>query len=182
MSTLKNILRKKFKLVLPEGKRGFTIIETLVAVLIVAVAVIGTTIAVQSALSSYNLSKDQVIAFYLGQEGIEQVRNVRDENILNGRYWLSGISQLSTDACYFGHGCTPDPTQPVVLIGCSSPTTCPLVRRSSDGSYGYSISWVATTFTRTIILTPLTSNEIAMTVTVTWPKGSFKAKVNLYNW
>ena len=57
--------------------KGFTIIESLVAISILVVVITGTLTAIQTGLSSYIFSKDQIIAFYLAQEGFEQIRNIR---------------------------------------------------------------------------------------------------------
>ena len=61
-----------------QKNRGFTIIESLVAIAILIVAITGTMTAVQSGISSYTYSKDQIAAFFLAQEAFEQVRNMRD--------------------------------------------------------------------------------------------------------
>src|SRR3989344_8567617 len=88
---------------------GFTIIESLVAIAILVLAITATASAIQTSISSYIFSKDQIIAFYLAQEGLEQVRNIRDENALVGRNWLTGLSANSSDPCYFGNACIVDP-------------------------------------------------------------------------
>ena len=77
------------------NNKGFTIIESLVAIAILATVIIGASAAVSSGLSSYIFSKDQIIAFYLAQEGFEELRNIRDENALMGANWLSGIAETA---------------------------------------------------------------------------------------
>jgi hypothetical protein len=39
-----------------------------------------------------SLNQSKLIAYYLGQEGIENIRNIRDTNWLNDRAWDQGIS------------------------------------------------------------------------------------------
>jgi len=167
-------------------KKGFTIIESLVAISILVAAVLGTMTAVQSGLSSYLFSKDQVIAFYLAQEGFEQIRNIRDENRLNNRPWLTGITQNSSDPCYFGQACYVSPVESSTPTRCSAPGSCPKVRQNTSGFYGYDLSWPETNFRREITISSVNSDEIAVTVTVNWSKGAvnrqFKAKENLLNW
>ncbi|MEK7461476.1 MAG: prepilin-type N-terminal cleavage/methylation domain-containing protein, partial [Patescibacteria group bacterium] len=80
--------------------KGFTIIESLVAIAVLILAITGTASAIQTGISSYVFSKDQIIAFYLAQEGFEQIRNIRDENGLLNQNWLAGISSNSSDPCY----------------------------------------------------------------------------------
>src|SRR3989338_6121163 len=104
--------------------KGFTIIESLIAISILLTAIAGAGSAVQTGISSYIFSKDQIIAFYLAQEGFEQIRNIRDENGLRGRPWLTGLALGETyyiDTIY--NNITP----------CSGP--CPLVRQDVNGFY-----------------------------------------------
>ncbi|PIR82915.1 hypothetical protein COU19_03195 [Candidatus Kaiserbacteria bacterium CG10_big_fil_rev_8_21_14_0_10_56_12] len=63
--------------------RGFTLIESLVAVAIVALAVGGPLYAANRALVAAEISRDRLTAIYLAQEAIEQARHVRDTAYLN---------------------------------------------------------------------------------------------------
>ena len=168
-------------------KSGFTIVESLVAITILVTAVIGAMSAVQSGLSSYIFSKDQITAFYLAQEGFEQLRNIRDENHLNGVYWLTNITAETDDPCYFGQACIVSPIETSDATRCSSPGNCPVVRQDPDnGFYGYDASWDETKFRREIELSYVGADEITATVTVYWNKGlinrQFKVKENILNW
>ncbi|MBX4181432.1 prepilin-type N-terminal cleavage/methylation domain-containing protein [Candidatus Parcubacteria bacterium] len=168
------------------SKKGFTVIESLVAIAILVAAITGAMAAVQSGLSSYTFSKDQIIAFYLAQEGFEQIRNIRDENHLSSRNWLYGVSVSSSDPCYFGNACTADGVT-VTLARCSAIGSCPVLRQDpTTGFYGLNGAWPVTKFRREIILTSINDHEVAVTVTVDWAKGTvsrqFKARENLFNW
>ncbi len=166
-------------------EKGFTIIETLVAISILVSAVVGTMSAVQSGLSSHIFSKDQIIAFYLAQEGFEQIRNIRDENRLNGEHWLEGIAEDINDPCYFGKICRVSPVETTDLTTCSG--SCPKLGQSNTtGFYGYNSLWPETVYKREISLTEINDHEVAVTVTMTWSKGvvtrEFRARENLFNW
>jgi prepilin-type N-terminal cleavage/methylation domain-containing protein len=166
---------------------GFTIVESLVAISILVVAIIGAMSAVQTGISLYTYSKDQITAFYMAQEGFEQIKNIRDENHLNGRNWLSGITETSSDPCYFGQACTVSPVESTVAIRCTAPGSCPVLRQDpTDGFYGYNSSWTATNFRREIQLSLIDDKEISATVTIYWKKGivnrQFKAHENILNW
>ena len=168
--------------------KGFTIVESLVAITILVVVITGVTSAIQIGISSYIFSKDQIIAFYLAQEGFEQIRNIRDENGLNNQNWLSGISADSDDPCYFGNACIVDPIASSVPIRCDAGIgNCPMLRQDiSTGFFGYDLLWPATIFRREIVLTQINADEISILVTVDWSKGlvsrQFLAKENLLNW
>ncbi len=167
---------------------GFTIVESLVAITILVLAVTGATGAIQTGISSYIFSKDQVIAFYLAQEGFEQLRNIRDENGLKHQHWLTGFSANSGDPCFFGNACIVDPVNSNVPVRCSSgPGNCPVLRQNATtGFFGYDPSWPATIFRREIMLTQVNADEISISVTVAWSKGlvnrQFKARENILNW
>lgn len=169
-------------------KDGFTIIESLVAIAILLAAVIGVTSAIQTSISSYIFSKDQIVAFYLAQEGFEQIRNIRDENALNDRHWLSGLSEDASDPCSFGDLCIVDPVVTTVPIKCvGAPAVCPNLRQDDvEGFYGYDGDWSETNFKREILLTEIADDEISISVTITWSKGlttrQFIARENLLNW
>ncbi|MDQ5957709.1 MAG: hypothetical protein QG665_33, partial [Patescibacteria group bacterium] len=67
---------------------GFTLIETFVAVLILVFAVIAPLGLLARAISDGNFAKNQVIAYFLAQEGVELVINQRDKNVDRGEYTL----------------------------------------------------------------------------------------------
>ncbi len=167
--------------------KGFTIVESLVAITILVMVIIGATSAVQSGISSYIFSKDQIIAFYLAQEGFEQIRNIRDENGLKNQDWLTGLSTNPSDPCYFGNACIVDPVVSATPTMCSSPGNCPMLRQDTGtGFFGYNASWPSTIFRREIVLTQINSNEVSILVTVNWSKGiasrQFRARGNILNW
>jgi len=168
--------------------KGFTIVESLVAISILVLVITGTASAIQTGISSYIFSKNQVIGFYLAQEGFEQIRNMRDENSLQGQNWLTGISANSGDPCYFGNACTVDPVNSNVPTRCpSGPGSCPVLRQdTSTGFFGYTLTWPATVFRREIVLTQINANEISVLVAIDWSKGlvsrQFRARENILNW
>lgn len=62
--------------------KGFTLIETMVAIAILLVAVVGPMKLMGDSLSQIYTARDQILALSLAQEGIEAVRQVRDSNML----------------------------------------------------------------------------------------------------
>lgn len=166
--------------------KGFTIVESLVAIFILVLIIVGASSAVQTGISSYIFSKDETLAFYLAQEGFEQIRNIRDENGLKNQDWLIGLSSNSVDPCYFGNACIVDTVNSTVTR-CSGVGSCPVLRQDvATGFFGYDSSWPTTVFRREVVLTQINTNEISVQVTVNWSKGTtnrqFKAKENLFNW
>lgn len=166
---------------------GFTIIESLVALSILVMVIISASSAVSTGISSYIYSKDQITAFYLAQEGFEQIRNIRDENNLEGAHWLSGITEVANDPCYFGQACTVSPVETTLAIRCPAPGSCSYLRQEvATGFYGYNGIWPLTVFKREITITSVSANEISVKVTINWSKGSatrqFTVSENIHNW
>lgn len=169
--------------------RGFTLIETMVAISLLSIAIVAPMqLAAQSLASAY-YARDQITAFYLAQEGIEAVRSIRDGNILqdsqgNSVNLLNGI-----------------PTgQPFIIDTRTNQTwtTCTGNPLKTDGSfYGYGSDpclvddpgWTQTYFYRTMTADFVagTTDEIHLTSTVTWVSGGFNQRSvsiseNLYRW
>lgn len=65
-----------------EKKGGFTIVETLVAVSIFSMSLLGIMSVLGSGVANTNYAKQKIAAIYLAQEGIEYIRNMRDTNVL----------------------------------------------------------------------------------------------------
>jgi prepilin-type N-terminal cleavage/methylation domain-containing protein len=186
----------------PNNRQGFTLVETMVAVTILAFALIGPFTAIQSALVSSYVARDRLTAASLAQEGLEYVRSVRDNNYLAGREWNDGFdsSQNSRNQCY-GNGSTPsgycvvDPTlgdfhtDADAMRGYSSAQvgSIPALRTNNEhvfiqeGSGGEEAR-----FTRTIQIEELSDTEIRVTVVVSWNMAAvtYNATVvdNLHDW
>ena len=81
-------------------KRGFTILEVIVAIFVLTVAVGGSFVLIQQTLIAASLAQSKLAAHYLAQEGIEIVRNIRDTNWLKQRsdelnfFWDTDIIPL----------------------------------------------------------------------------------------
>lgn len=63
--------------------RGFTILETIVAVLILSISITAIVVVAGGGAQKTIHTKDRLIAAYLAQEGVELVRNVRDSAFLS---------------------------------------------------------------------------------------------------
>mgnify|MGYP001592018519 CR=1 FL=1 len=171
--------------------KGFTLVETLIAVTILATAVAGTmTIAFQG-LRGAQLAKDELVASYLAQEGVDFIRAWRDQNYLSGLVtspddadWVSGLVNGAGGApCATANGCTVDMTDPT-----SAPDICggvcnPLTFDPADGLYSQEAAGgtrVNSPFTRTIRMSSLSANKYhIVTVTMTWQTGPISRQLVL---
>ncbi len=70
-----------------EKEKGFTLVETLVAIFILVVSITGPMAAAQNSLRASFLARDQVVAYYLAQESIEYIKNAKDGLAVRGVDW-----------------------------------------------------------------------------------------------
>lgn len=163
---------------------GFSLVETLVAISILSISIMATFTAVQAGLKESLGARDQITAFYLAQEGMEFIKNVRDNNALvylNGgsSHWLGGLSQVSTDPCYFGKVCSIDSAHPngapavsscgTASIGNTPPNLCPVLKQDiSTGLFGYTSGWVESRFKREVQLQSINDDEINVIISISW--------------
>lgn len=145
--------------VTPKGG-GFTLVETLVAISIFTMSILGLMSILASNISNTTYVKQKIAAEYLAQEGIEYVRNLRDTAVL----YDSTSGQNGWDAF--------KPTLP---------TTSP----ATDTFYPVADPDFSD-FTRTILMTPVSADEVRIESTVMWDQGSGSKSItlseNLFNW
>ena len=65
-----------------QEQSGFSLVETLVAITILLLVIIGPLTITSSTARSTSFASEQVIAFFLAQEGLELVEKVRDDLFL----------------------------------------------------------------------------------------------------
>ena len=155
-----------------KNEKGFTLVESLVAIGILTVAILATFGAVSTSLQNSTLVKDQTTAFFLIQEGMEYIKNIRDENALkniNGgaNTWITGL-----DNCLTNKTCSIDSFAKSVAYCGVAIDSCPaLNQNSSTKLYGYTsgAGWSNTVFKRGIQITDVVANqEVRVTIRVTW--------------
>lgn len=81
------MLLKKLK---KSKKKGFTIIEIVIVIFIIALSMVGIMSLVIQNMQVEYINKNMLIASQLVQEGLELVRNVRDNNWLADYNWKTG--------------------------------------------------------------------------------------------
>lgn len=195
--------KKEIKNILSRKKRGFTIMETLVAISLLLLAITGPMVFSQNGLRGAFNSRDQITAFYLSQDAIEFIKNRRDHNILqrvSSSNWLSGLDdcfvEVGVDGCSIDttFSATGDVEQCLTggsQIGClgedeDGSDDVPL-KIDTDGSYGHTGD--DSVFARTISIEEIVSGvEAKITVTIRWQSheslGVRQIKVveYIYNW
>ena len=177
--------------------RGFTIVETLIAIAVLLLSATAPLSLAERSLASAQAAEQEVTAFYLAQEAIEFVRNLRDENALAGRggtEWLRGLSE-----CLRSEGCGIDPTAPSGsrIVQCSSANdNCALFQYTGAvndrlrGLYGHrqTSGWSRSALARRVFIREITRDvEAEVLVRMEWTAGalgerSIEVRGNFLNW
>ncbi|MBI3632992.1 MAG: prepilin-type N-terminal cleavage/methylation domain-containing protein [Candidatus Vogelbacteria bacterium] len=77
---------------------GFSLIETLVAISILMITIVGPLTLASKGVVFADYVKDEITGFYLAQEAIEAIKNIRDTNVQNNRSWLATIQDKCMSA------------------------------------------------------------------------------------
>lgn len=80
-------------------RRGFSLIEVIVALFVVSVGLVGMISLVFYSTRGESVNRDRLIASQLAQEGVELTRNVREDNWLKGQNWYKGLQDPSCWGC-----------------------------------------------------------------------------------
>lgn len=91
---------KKFYPIYPSKSSGFTIMEAVLAIFVLTIGVIGAYSVISQTIFASSLNQSRLTAYYLAQEGIEIVRNIRDGNWLQGESWNNGLGVGDYEADY----------------------------------------------------------------------------------
>lgn len=172
---------------------GFSIIEVMAAITIIVIGLVGVLSLVTQNIQVSSINKNELIASQLAQEGLELVRNIRDENWLiygnDGNDWKCGpactpgsVNNIIQDGhytiAYSGDNILINP-----LVDSIDDNGAKLVRLATD-FYGH--GWgLATIFSRLINVDDY-GDYIEVKSTVRWTeRGGIKnyiASTILYNW
>lgn len=154
------------------NRSGFTLIETMVAVSIVAIGLVSALGAITTALFYVSNIENRLIAANLAAEGIEVARNIRDNNWLQNLAWNNGLANGDYQAAYNS-------------AAFSSYSGNLLLLDSNTGLYNYTLG-NPTLYLRKISIANLSSYEIRVISSVTWQRRgitfSSSAESHLFNW
>jgi len=163
-----------------KSEQGFTLVEVMVALVIVSVGMIGAYGLVNQSLALSNSAANRFTAVHLAAEGAEIARNLRDTNYLKFYEglgdWNDGLTGYESGggADYLSSGLTADPAATIKIDG---------------GLYGYSggEGTENTMFKRRIRVIPNASPAYLEVVSeVSWSDSAGGhteiVRERLYNW
>lgn len=172
------------------AQSGFSLVETLVAITILLVVIVGPMSISSSAARSTSYASEQVIAFFLAQEGAEIAQKGRDDLLLRGFLDTSAGNYLADpwsefidsagfyDECFTTDGCglelNTDATGTLrPPISCTG-TSCDLFFNTASNRSRYThvaVGTEDTPFSRTIIMEAIADRSVRVVSRVYWRTG-----------
>ncbi len=156
---------------LNKNNKGFTLLETIVAVGLIAVGLVSALALITTSLFYISNIQDRLATANLMAEGIEAVRNIRDNNWLQNKTWNDGLADGDYQVAYDSMSLSLYSGGPLLL--------------DSNGLYNYT-SGAATSYVRKISIANLSNYEIRIIAVVTWQRRgitySSSAEEHLFNW
>jgi len=135
-----------------DKKKGFTLLETMVAISILLTSLGAPFTVTQLGLRTARKAGQELVAANLAQEGIEFIRYLRDTNSIKGNTWLTGLDGVGNSPNCVGdqagepQTCVVDAIANKVLdvsllvppFTCSDVFACPPIKYDDiSGLYGY---------------------------------------------
>jgi len=164
-------------------KRGFTIIELILTIVILSFGIIGVYNVFSPFISLNSNLYSRFTAAYLAQEGVEIVKNLRDHNFVNSTSWSNGLLICNL-------GCQADYKAGTLVAGVNNQLQSydpnKFLKLDSEGFYSYDGS-TDTIFKRKITITEDPPPDVLkVDVSVTWDFNgqffNFDTVEYIYNW
>ena len=157
--------------------KGFTLIEMIVAILVVGIGIIGVFSLISKFSEQSQYIRDVSVASYLGEEAIEIVKNIRDSNKIGGLAWDKGLTDCH-NGCEIGYD--------DLYLSAWSEDGRFLYLENGTSQYKYIDSPqsgdVKTYYRRRITITPTNIDELHIRVDVYWENNSYEIYSKIYNW
>jgi prepilin-type N-terminal cleavage/methylation domain-containing protein len=164
MSAIKNMHPEAKKNYL---KKGFSIIEVMIAIFIISFGLMGVLSLVQQNIKVSRINRTAVVSASLAQEGLELIRKKRDENWLKSLAFDTGLSVGTSTMDYKGY----THAAPNGITDTNA-----ILKINSDGFYEH-LNSTNSAYNRIIIITKPTAQSILVTCYVRYRGG-----VNSYDY
>mgnify|MGYP001594603635 CR=1 FL=1 len=178
------------------NERGFSLLETLVALAVLVAAMLGPiTLATQS-VRAISRSQNQITAVFLAQDAIEYIRARKVTNSFQERTWLADLGGPSGPSlCFHTQGCLIDSLNNTVTLSpiCNEavpPQSCFVGRNTLTGAYGHESGSVPTIFMRRVFMERICADgpppcgidglrEVSVRVEVLWKDRSLDRSIEV---
>ncbi len=167
-------------------KKGFTMIETLIAIAVLMIGAVGPLTLVQRGVSSATYAREKTIALFLAEDALEYLKNVRDSDIVSTQggtvegtnYFFGYVAVVCLET-----NCTVETTLNNLPNDVNNPSnstvkacsgTCsPINFSPSVNAYSHQTGsdWDESIYTRQFTVTTLIGGEVRARVVVSW-KGN----------
>ena len=171
------------------ANKGQAVVEALVAITIAVVGLLGIFELLSRSLSLNKVVSDQYAASNLATEGIEVVKNLIDNNMLQALPWNNGISNGIYEIVYndavLSRQISADPSN--CNAGYIRQNSSPLTFERTSGLYGYGFPEI-TNYKRAVCVETLSGgNELKINSLAVWTtRGGATFDINLedhfFNW
>ncbi len=185
-------------------QRGFTLVETMVAVTILTIALSSLLGLTSKSLFTARYARNEITANYLLQEVADYIKNERDtiafKQSLPSGGWNAFLDKFglatsgpcfSSDGCYFNVKVTPLDIRTCNSVASFGVLKCPVFLYDENATitsfYNYNTG-IPSNFKRKIFLKQngADSNELYATITLEWLNGNIVRSQSLYmsllNW
>lgn len=164
------------------NKKGFTIVETLIAITVLMIAISGPLAVANKALTAAVDARNQLIATNLAQEALEFISLMKDAGVLWSSNAMSCNDPLNPCAI------APKDSEPIsaslidnYISSCSQASpynNCKMTYESTVG-YTYNSSNEASPFKRYFYVNSIQPDQLLATVVVEWQTGANSNQVKL---
>ncbi len=157
---------------------GFSLLETTVAISILVSAITGPLWLASQGIGSASKARNNIIAANLAQEGLELIKNIRLNNLNDGKSWTNGLG-----LCGLANGCRID-AKNLNINNCSA-HCAPLKFDDVLKLYNYE-SGQDSVFSRIITTQDINKDEIKIISSVKWQDKfgghTFNLETSMFNW
>jgi Tfp pilus assembly protein PilV len=159
---------------------GFSLLECMLAIFLVSSGIMAATLLVSKSLRDELDSRDQLVASMLAQEGVEIVRNIRDNNWMAGKdsftYISTGNCRVAVPYTYMADG----GSNVTCGYGATISASYKLYKHPTGGFYNHSSSpGEATKYYRQVKIADNGNDTYTVTSTVVWKNsGNFDSGTN----
>ncbi len=166
------------------SQKGFTMIELIITLAVLSFGIIGVYGAFTPLIYHAQNASLRLTAAYLAQEGMETIRNIRDNNIINQVEWSEGLLGCNL-------GCQADYKTGTLVETFENQLKAyeedTYLAINEDGFWSYDVSNFPSNFSRKIIITEGDSSDVVrVDVQIFWnyngQEYSFETAGFLYNW